>query len=151
MLSNWLPCIWKAKPRGLYNQANIQTNWNYNGMLEYIPWVVKPQWKKISSTKLQGTDWNPQKLGNMVRSDWKLVLTSPLRKRVESRDNTGCFLVGPKHIANSHKINRRLAIISSLPFPHNQTSNSQACRAAAFSPPRTLLSQASVLALLPCL
>lgn len=99
-LSNGLPCIWKAKPRGLYNQANMQTNWNYNGTLEYIPEVFKPQRrKKIPSTKLQGADRNPQKLGNTVRSDWKLVLTSPLRKRVERIDNIGCFLVGLKHTA----------------------------------------------------
>lgn len=45
-LSNGLPCIWKAKPRGLYNQANMQTNWNYNGTLEYIPEVFKPQRRK---------------------------------------------------------------------------------------------------------
>lgn len=48
MLSNGLPCIWKAKTRGLYNQANMQTNWNYNGTLEYIPEVFKPQRRKKS-------------------------------------------------------------------------------------------------------
>lgn len=47
-LSNGLPCIWKAKPRGLYNRANMQTNWNYNGTLEYIPEVFKPQRRKKS-------------------------------------------------------------------------------------------------------